>query len=101
MCIWICDYTSLTHPLILLTHKGQPFTWMEEQDMAMQVLKSTIIHSPILISIDYSSDCPVYLAVDSSVHGVGWILLQDCADGSCCPACFGSIAWNEREAHYS
>ncbi len=67
----------------------------------MQVLKSAIIHSPILISINYQSDRPIYLAVDSSIHGVGWILSQDYTNGSHHPARFGSIAWNKCEAHYS
>jgi len=100
MHIWICNYATIAHPLVLLTHKGQPFTWTEEQEAAMQALKSIIIHSPVLISINYQSDRPVYLAVDSSVRGVGWILSQDCADGSRHPARFGSIAWNEHEARY-
>jgi len=65
---------------------------MEEHDQAMQHLKDAIIHSPALISIDYSSGCSVYLAINSSTHGMGWILSQDCADGKCCPACFGSIS---------
>ena len=54
---------------------------MEEHDQAMQALKDTIIHSLSLISIDYSSNHTVYLAVDSSTRGVGWILSQDCTDG--------------------
>ena len=67
----------------------------------MQALKDVIVASPTLISINYASDRPIYLAVDSSVHGVGWILSQDCPDGQCRPACFGSISWNERESRYS
>ena len=67
----------------------------------MQTLKDAIIQSPALISIDYSADRAVYLSVDSSVCGVGWILAQDCPDGSRRPSRFGSISWNERESRYS
>jgi len=67
----------------------------------MKLLKSTIVHSSALISIDYSTDRAVYLSVDSSVHGVGWILMQDCSDGRRRPLRFSSISWNKRESRYS
>ena len=37
------------------------------------------------------------MAVDSSVIGVGFILLQVGEDGKRYPNWFGSLAWNERE----
>jgi reverse transcriptase-like protein len=67
----------------------------------MQVLKEVIIHSPALMSINYSSDLSVYMGIDASPLGVGWILGQDCPDGKCHPAHFGSISWNEHKAQYS
>ena len=67
----------------------------------MQELKDAIISSSALIPIDYASSCPVFLAVDSSWHAVGWILSQECKDGQHRPSCFGSIAWNECESRYS
>jgi integrase-like protein/reverse transcriptase-like protein len=101
MRIWIKNYLALACPLVNLTRKGQPFVWTAEQDQAMQALKDAIIHSPTLISIDYSSNHPVYVGIDSSSRGVGWILSQECADNKHRPAWFRSISWNEREAHYS
>ena len=67
----------------------------------MQALKNAIIHSSALTSINYSSDCPIFVGVDSSSHGVGWILSQEGTDNKRHPARFSSISWNEREAHYS
>jgi len=67
---------------------------------AMQALKDAIITSPALISIDYDSDCPMFLSIDLSWCGVGWILAQECADGRCRPACFSSISWNKHETCY-
>jgi len=101
MHVWIKHYSTLARPLVNFTCKGQAFVWSEEHDHAMQALKEAIIHSPALISIDYTSHRPVYLAVDSSVRGVGWILAQDCADRKHRPSRFGSISWNERESWYS
>jgi len=67
----------------------------------MQSLKNAIVESSALISLDYTTDRAVYLSVDSSICGVGWILAQDCADGRRRPLHFGSISWNECESHYS
>jgi RNase H-like domain found in reverse transcriptase len=101
MHIWIKNYSTIAHPLVNLTQKGEAFAWDDKHTTTMQSLKNTIIGSPTLISINYTSECPVYLAVDSSIHGVGWILSQKCLDGACCPAYFGSILWNECKSHYS
>jgi len=81
--------------------KGETFVWEDLHEEAMQHLKDTIVHSPALISIDYTTDRPVILAVDSSWHLVGWILSQECADGKKWPSRFGSISWNERKTNYS
>jgi hypothetical protein len=101
MRVWIKNYSTIARPLHDLTRKYQPFVWTEEHATAMQALKDAIIHSPALIPIDYTSDRTVYLAIDLSIRGVGWILAQDCADGRRRPSRFGSISWNEREARYS
>ena len=100
MHVWICNYSVIAHPLVDLTCKGTLFTWQDEHKSTMQALKDAITTSPALISIDYSSDLPVYLSIDLSWHGMGWIIAQDCADGCHCPARFGSIAWNEHETRY-
>jgi hypothetical protein len=81
MRIWIKNYSAIAHPLINLTWKNVEFTWEEWHDKAMVALKDAIASSPTLIPIDYASPCPVYLAIDSSWHAVGWILSQDCEDG--------------------
>ena len=101
MRIWIKGYSAIARPLVDLTRKGAPFEWREEHEQAMKTLKTAIIESPALISIDYTTDRAVYLSVDSSVRGVGWILAQDCPDGRRRPSRFGSLSWNECESHYS
>ncbi len=47
----------------------------------MEDLKSAIINNSALIPIDYTSNRPAFLAIDSSWHAVGWILSQQCEDG--------------------
>ena len=81
MHIWIRNYSAIACPLVNLTCKGETFVWEEQHAEAMQRLKDAIVTSSALISIDYSTDRPVFLAVDSSYRGVGWILSQECVDG--------------------
>jgi hypothetical protein len=100
MHIWIKNYSTIARPLHDLTCKYQPFIWIREYASAIQALKEAIINSPMLIPINYTADHIVYLAIDLSIQGVGWILLQDFADGQCCLLCFGSISWNKCEAYY-
>jgi len=101
MRIWIKNYSAIARPLVNLTHKDTPFTWHPEHEQAMQSLKSAIVQSSALISINYTTDRAVYLSVDSSVRGVGWILAQDCPDGHRHPSRFGSISWNKCKLRYS
>jgi hypothetical protein len=101
MRVWIKDYSTTARPLVELTRKDVAFVWEECHESAMQRLKDAILSSPALIPIDYASGRPVYLAVDSSQRGVGWILSQLCEDGVRRPSRFGSLSWNERESRYS
>ena len=101
MRIWIKNFSALAKPLVDLTRKGIDFVWQEEHEKAMENLKQAIISSPALIPIDYKSGRTVFLAIDLSYRGVGWILAQTCADNQRWPSRFGSIGWNERESRYS
>src|SRR6266481_8566155 len=56
---------------------------------------------PVLQPIDYSSERPVILSVDSCPIATGIILSQIDDQGHKCPAWYGSLPMNEREACYS
>ena len=99
--IFIKNYTLTARPLINLTRKDEPFEMGPAQFAAMDQLKSAIINSPALKPIDYESDRPVILAVDSCMNGVGFILLQIGEDKKRYPSRFGSIVFNDRESRYS
>ncbi len=101
MRIWISNYSAIAHPLVDLTHKGTTFIWDNKHADAMQQLKDAIVNSLALISIDYTTNRPIFLSIDSSWCSVGWILSQDCIDRKRHPSRFGSISWNERETNYS
>ena len=101
--IFIKNFARRAHPLQKLTRKDVPFEFGEEQRVAMEDLKQALASSPALRAIDYDSEEPVVLAVDTSRIAVGFHLCQE-AGGP--PRRryynrFGSITLNDREARFS
>ena len=99
--IWIKGYSSLIRPLTELYRKDVEFIWDDRRQEAFETLKTLITEAPALRSIDYTSDLPVILAVDTSYIAVGMILLQIDEDGRRRPARYGSLPINDRESRYS
>jgi len=101
--MFILHFAKRAHLLVNLTRKGVPFQFGPEEQAAQEDLKKALIDSPALRPIDYTSDSPVILAVDSSTIAVGFYLCQaDTAQ----PrkrfyARFGSIPFNDRERRFS
>ena len=99
--IWIKDYSLIARPLTELVRKDAEFIWDNRREQAFQQLKQLVTSAPVLHPIDYNSDRPVVLSVDSSIIAVGFILSQEDEHGRKRPARFGSLPMNEREARYS
>lgn len=101
--IFIKDFAKIARPLVDLTRKDAPFDWGPAQDTAMERLKQALLHSPALRPIDYESEAPVVLAVDTSKTAVGYILGQKDLDrpNVLYVNRFGSITLNERESRFS
>ena len=99
--IWIKDYSLLTRPLVALYKKDAEFIWTDECTKAFDTLKTLVSSPPALMAIDYSSDKPVVISVDTSQMAVGFILSQLDENGKKRPARYGSLPMNEREARYS
>ena len=99
--IWISNYSLLSRPLINLYCKDTPFVWDTPQQDAFNALKIAVSSAPSLHPIDYSSDFPVVLSVDTSYIAIGFILSQYDESGHKHPARYGSLPINERESHYS
>lgn len=99
--IWIKDYSSRARPLTELIRHGAKFEWDERRQAAFEDLKEAITSAPVLRPINYQSDEPIVLSVDTSKIAVGFILSQRNNDGKKHPARYGSIPMNEREARYS
>jgi hypothetical protein len=97
MRIFMNQFADVAIPLTRLTRKGVEFRWGLEEQASMDALKELLINSPAIKQIDYASGRRVILSVDSSVRGMGYILLQLREDALEYPSRFGSITWDERE----
>ena len=80
-----------------------PFKWGSEQSAAQEDIKQAVLDCPVLKPIDYISDSPVILAVDTSQIVVGYYL---CQEDSKNPRKriynrFSSITLNDCERHFS
>ena len=99
--IWIANYSQLTCPLVDLYRKDAPFIWDTPQQESFNALKAAVIAAPALHPINYTSDLPVVLSVDTSQIAIGFILSQYDPTGRKRPARYGSLPINERESRYS
>ena len=101
--MFIKNFAHRAHHLVKLTRKGTDWEFGKEQIEAMDDLKDALIKSSALKPIDYKSDSPVILSVDTSHIAIGYLLSQ------CDPespktryyAKFGSITLNDREGRFS
>ena len=98
--IWIKDYSQMAKPLIDLTRKDALFLWGPEQEEAFNTLKSMITQAPALRPIDYTCGRTIYLSVDSSIHGIGFILSQEDEQGRRAPARYGSLPVSKVVSEY-
>ena len=98
--IWIRDYSLIAKPLVDLTRKDAEFLWGPAQEEAFQRLKLMVTSAPAIKPIDYTSDRPVYLSVDTSIHGIGFILSQEDENGRRAPARYGSLPLKGSETRY-
>ena len=99
--IWIKNYSHLARPITELWRKSEEFVWNDRRQEAFDTLKELITSAPALNPINYATDRPVVLSVDTSLHAVGIILSQLDEQGRKRPARYGSIPMNERESRYS
>jgi hypothetical protein len=101
--LFIKNFAHRAHHLVKLTRKGAEWEFGPDQLAAMEDLKQALLTSPALRPINYKSDAPVILSVDTSYLAIGYILSQSDTEN---PkrryhARFGSITLNERESRFS
>ena len=76
VCIWIKDYSHLARPLSQLLQKAEDYEWTQEQQEAFEVLKEKVASAPALQTINYDSENPVIISVDTSYIAIRMVLSQ-------------------------
>ena len=74
--IFIQNFAKHANALVNLTQKSIPFEFSPAQIEVQEDLKQALLNSLALQPIDYQSDSPVILAVDTSQITVGFYLCQ-------------------------
>ena len=72
--LFIKNFAHRAHHLVKLTRKGAEWEFGESQIDAMNDLKDALINSPALRPVDYNSDAPLILSVDTSCIAIGFLL---------------------------
>jgi hypothetical protein len=97
--IFIASFAKCVNALVHLMRKDVPFKFGPAQVVAQADLKEALLNSPALRPINYNSDSPVILAVDTLQTAVGFYLCQ--ANLHMAKkryfACFGSLPLNDHE----
>ena len=74
--VWIKDYSLIAQPLTKLTRNEVSFKWDTRHQESFDILKKHITNPPVLHPIDYTTDRPVVLSVDSCPIATSIILSQ-------------------------
>jgi len=78
------------------------FEWTPEMTRAYEQLRNALLEAPILQKVDWNY--PLFLSVDASIRGEGWVLWQllKTADGANVAVAikFGSKKYDESQSHW-
>lgn len=95
---FIPNFADRIRPLTSLLKKGRTFLWGEEQERALQDIKSTLTTEPVLARPDFSKE--FVLQTDASSTGVGAVLTQY-FDGVDRVIAYASRSLSRSEENYS
>lgn len=97
--IFISQFAKRADALTRLTQKGVQFEFGEEQLAAQEDLKRVVLTCPAIKAIDYTSEAPVKLAVDTSNIAIQFFFAQQDPSNPKIKTYgqFGSITLNDRE----
>src|SRR6266436_5414500 len=95
---FIHNFSNVTHPLYVLTHKTQQWVWGSPKQKAFDALKKAVTSAPILTFPSQSSH--FHLECDTSNFVTGAVLSQAQADGTHQPIAFMSKGFSDAEHNY-
>lgn len=96
---FIPAFSTISAPLLHLTHKTAKFVWTSECEHAFQTLKQSLCSFPVLAYPNFDQD--FILHTDASDYGVGAVLSQLDEHGNENVVAYASKALSPREQNYS
>ena len=88
--IWIPHYPHVAETLYGLLKKSRKFEWTKEHTEVVRRLKRTLAATPALRKAEYAPSTPVYITMDTSPTGIGWVVNQEDEEGTRFPIRFGA-----------
>ena len=82
------DIMAYTTPLSGEAHNNSAFQWTPLLDKCFESIKALAVRAPILKSVDFSKNEPVWVITDGSQTGVGTVYGQGMSWEQCCTAGF-------------
>ena len=99
--IWIPHYAHVAEPLYGLLKKGRKFEWRDEHTESVWKMKEALAAAPALRKAVYGKDTPIYVTVDTSPTGIGWVINQEDENSTRFPVRFGAKVLSERQRGYA
>jgi hypothetical protein len=94
--IWIPHYAHVAEPLYGPLKKGREFEWTAEHTDSVRRMKEALTAASALRKGVYGNGVPIYVTVDTSPTGIGWVINQEGEDDERFPIRFGAKVLNER-----
>jgi hypothetical protein len=91
-------FSKIALPLILLTKKGQPFVWGDDQQNSFNQLKAALLAARLLAHPNYT--LPMIIIPDACGFGIGAVLSQN-VNGKEHPLAYVSRLLSSSEVNYS
>ena len=95
--IWIPHYTHIVEPLYGLLNKGRKFEWGVEHGEVVLRLKEMLTTTLALRKAVYKQDTAVYITMDTSPTGIGWVINQEDENDVGFPIRFGAKVLREQQ----
>ena len=74
---------------------------MSEHTFAIRRLKKLLMEAPTLRKADYSDGKPIFVTVDTSPIGIGWVINQEDEDCNRYAIRFGAKVLSDRQRRYA
>ena len=77
------------------------FKWRDEHTESVRRMKEALVVASALRKAVYSKDIPIYVTVDTSPNGIGWVINQEDEDGVRFPIRFDAKVLSGRQRGYA